>query len=123
MTHNYDKGFTLIELLVVICIIGLILTVATPMYSEYKKRGYISTMKSDLNIIRTAQELYYSENDNYLAVGDLKEELTSYGFKNFSNGNSAGIEVLENEYTVTVSSSKTSSKVLYSSKTGLTELK
>lgn len=119
---KFSKGFTLIELLVVICIIGLILTVATPMYSEYKKRGFISTMKSDLNIIKTAQELYHSENDNYLAVKDLKDELNSYGLKSLSNGNSAEIVVLENNYTVTITSDKTVSKVIYSSKDGIVEV-
>jgi prepilin-type N-terminal cleavage/methylation domain-containing protein len=119
---NFCKGFTLIELLVVICIIGLILTVATPMYSEYKKRGYVSTMKSDLNIIRTAQELYYSDNDNYLSVKILNDELNSYGLKNLSTGNSAEISTLDNNYVVIISSEKTTASVMFSSKDGLVKV-
>ena len=118
---NY-KGFTLIELLVVIVIIGILTAITVPVVGEYKQRAYISSMKSDINSIRSSQELYYNDHDEYLVISPLITELVSCGFVNFSSGNSAEITSSDNgatDYTITVSSSKTSKEVIFSSLTGL----
>ncbi len=117
-----SKGFTLIELLVVIVIIGILTAISVPVVGEYKERAYVSSMKSDINTIRSSQELYYNDNDKYLVIASLTNELSSSGFKSFSLGNTAAITSTDSgatDYTITLSSTKTSKKVVFSSLTGL----
>lgn len=67
------KGFTLIELLIVVVIIGILAAIAIPRFGETRDRAFISAMQSDLNQLRTAQEMYYQDNDFTYAsdAGDL----------------------------------------------------
>jgi type IV pilus assembly protein PilA len=59
------QGFTLIELLIVVVIIGILAAVAIPKFSSTKGKAYITTMKSDLKNLATAQEAYYYERSVY----------------------------------------------------------
>lgn len=52
-------GFTLIELLTVVVIIGILVAVAIPKFSETRGRAYASSLKSDLKNLVTQQELYF----------------------------------------------------------------
>jgi prepilin-type N-terminal cleavage/methylation domain-containing protein len=70
------KGFTLIELLIVVVIIGILVTIAIPKFSNIKERTYVASMQSDLRILATVEEAYFSDwvtytgtitNLNYLA--------------------------------------------------------
>ncbi|HEV8612970.1 MAG TPA: prepilin-type N-terminal cleavage/methylation domain-containing protein, partial [Gemmatimonadales bacterium] len=58
-------GFTLIELLIVVVIIGLLAAIAIPKMSYTKEKAWISTMKSDLRNLATAQESYWNDNAAY----------------------------------------------------------
>lgn len=58
-------GFTLIELLIVIVIIGLLATFAQTFLWKARDRAIISTMKSDLKVLATQQEIYFAQNLNY----------------------------------------------------------
>lgn len=60
-----NKGFTLIELLVVIAIIGLISTIAMISISGARAKARVARRLSDLDSIRTALEMYYTENNAY----------------------------------------------------------
>lgn len=55
------KAFTLIELLVVIAIIGILASMAMIALSGTREKGRDATRKSDLSLIKSALELYYSE--------------------------------------------------------------
>ena len=59
------RGFTLIELLVVIAIIGILAAIAIPQYAAYRRRGYESQVKSDINSVAVAQEAYFASNQAY----------------------------------------------------------
>ena len=55
------KGFTLIELLIVVVIIGILAAIAIPKFANTKEKAFVSTMKSDLRNLMTAEETYYVE--------------------------------------------------------------
>jgi prepilin-type N-terminal cleavage/methylation domain-containing protein len=61
------RGFTLIELLIVVVIIGILAAIAIPKFAGTKGKAYVSTMKSDLKNLSSAQESYYYENSVYYA--------------------------------------------------------
>jgi type IV pilus assembly protein PilA len=67
-----EKGFTLIELLVVILIIGILAAIAIPAFLNQKGKAYDSNAKSDARTAATAEETYYTDNNQYTAnVSDL----------------------------------------------------
>ena len=61
------KSFTLIEILVVTTIIGLLATTASTIYSQLGKQSRDARRKTDLEQIRSALELYRSNNNVYQA--------------------------------------------------------
>jgi prepilin-type N-terminal cleavage/methylation domain-containing protein len=67
MARTVKKGFTLIELLIVVVIIGILAAIAIPKFANTKEKAYYAAMKSDLRNLVTAQEAYFSENQNLYA--------------------------------------------------------
>lgn len=66
------KGFTLIELLIVVVIIGILAAIAIPKFSSTREKAFVSSMKSDLRNLETAQEIYYSDAaSNYSYAADI----------------------------------------------------
>jgi type IV pilus assembly protein PilA len=65
MPRPHRAAFTLIELLIVVVIIGILAAIAIPKFSNSKERAYITSMRSDLRNLATAQESYYYTNDSY----------------------------------------------------------
>lgn len=66
--NDYIKnltGFTLLEMLVVIGIIGILVTLGFTSYSTVQKSARDAKRKSDLEQVRTALEMYRSNNDAY----------------------------------------------------------
>ena len=59
------QGFTLIELLIVVVIIGILAAIAIPKFANTKGRAFVTTMKSDLRNLATAEEGYYYSNNVY----------------------------------------------------------
>ncbi len=117
-----QKGFTLIELMIVIAIIGILAAIAIPQFSAYRERGYQASMKADANSIRIAEEAYYVDKNIYTSSAT---DLTNFGFKNYSDGNSGTITVTAGPpatFTVAMASTKTSKAVTYNSSTGQTTM-
>jgi len=56
-----QRGFSMLELLVAVIIIGLLVTLAVPTYYRAVERSKCSQALSNLDIIRKAQLIYYSE--------------------------------------------------------------
>src|SRR2546428_13245616 len=59
------KGFTLIELLIVVVIIGILAAIAIPKFANTKEKAYITSMKSDLRNMMTAEEAYFADSVKY----------------------------------------------------------
>ncbi len=56
-----QHGFTLVELMITIVIIGILASVAVPLYTGYTKRAKASEADAALGTIRTAIRVYYAE--------------------------------------------------------------
>lgn len=60
-------GFTLIELLIVIAIIGIIATIAVPMFLGQRTKAMRTEAMTNLESIRLLEEQYYAEMGDYTA--------------------------------------------------------
>jgi type IV pilus assembly protein PilA len=69
--EEHEGGFTLIELLVVIIIIGILAAIAIPVFLNQRKKAVDASMKSDLRTVANAEETYFVDNQQYLAVASL----------------------------------------------------
>ncbi len=64
------KGFTLTELLIVVVIIGILAAIAIPKFANTKEKAVVASMKSDLRTLVTAQEHFFSDNQDYAGGTD-----------------------------------------------------
>ena len=78
MQEENEEGFTLIELLVVIIIIGILATIAIPVFLNQRKKGYDAGIKSDLRNAATAEETWLTDYDAYTTQ---ESDLETEGFK------------------------------------------
>lgn len=67
-----DRGFTLIELLVVIIIIGILASIALPLFVSQKRKAFDASAKSGLRSLAVFQEAYLSGNSSYGDIADLQ---------------------------------------------------
>ncbi len=78
-SHN-QSGFTLIELAIAIMIIGILLTIAIPMYTEQVKHARRADAKVALAELSQLQEIYHADNHKFAdSLESLKAE--KQGFK------------------------------------------
>jgi len=63
-----NNGFTLIELLISIAIVGILIAIAIPIFGVFRERAYNASAMSHINIIRTAEEGWFTSNFTYIAV-------------------------------------------------------
>lgn len=64
-----EKGFTLIELMVTIAIIGILAGIVVVSVGTVRENARDTRRKSDLDQLRKAIEIYYSEKDVYPTTG------------------------------------------------------
>jgi len=75
-----SKGFTLIEVLIVVIILGILATLAIPQFGKMRKRARLAEAWAGLGAVRTAQAVYFMEQDKYAdAEGDLDFDPPSGG--------------------------------------------
>ena len=58
-----EEGYSLVELITIIIIIGLLASIAIPLYLDQQKKGYDAAAKSDLNVVAKLVASYAAEND------------------------------------------------------------
>ena len=74
------KGITLIELLIVIVIVGILASIAIPIYGGYMQRARRADAKTSLEQLRAAQEMRRAEYGEYrFGAGALAAIQTSWG--------------------------------------------
>ena len=61
LKKNGNKGFTLVELMIVVAVIGILVSIAFPRYSQYQARSYNTQSLSNVRIIKLEALSYYSE--------------------------------------------------------------
>jgi type IV pilus assembly protein PilE len=59
--RNSNRGLTLIELLVVVVIVGILASIAIPIYTNYMQRARRADAKTCLEQLRAAQEMFRAE--------------------------------------------------------------
>src|SRR3989441_1030111 len=86
------KGFTLIELLIVVVIIGILAVIAIRKFANTKEEGYITSVKSALRNLVTAEEAYFADSVKYSATTACTTPPTA-GAVNFcvTTGNNLGV--------------------------------
>jgi type IV pilus assembly protein PilA len=67
MLHTRKGGFTLIELMIVVAIIGILAAIAIPNFLQFQLRSKTGEAKTNLAAIRTAEEGYFAEFNNFVA--------------------------------------------------------
>lgn len=72
-------GFTLVELLIAMTFALILATIALLSISGIREESYVSTLKSDLRSLATAQELHHQIHLQYGAVPDLQSFESSRG--------------------------------------------
>jgi prepilin-type N-terminal cleavage/methylation domain-containing protein len=66
MGARSQSGFTLVELLIVMVVIGILATVAIPMYQLVPERSRATEADAGLGAIRSAMRVYYGEHGTYV---------------------------------------------------------
>jgi type IV pilus assembly protein PilA len=66
MTAKDERGFTLVELLIVMVVIGILATVAMPLYQLVPERSRATEADAGLGAIRSALRVYYGEHGTYV---------------------------------------------------------
>ena len=60
-----NSGFTLLELMIVVIIIGILVTIALPMYTKAVERGRMAEAYANLGGIRNSEIRYYQQYATY----------------------------------------------------------
>lgn len=60
------RGFTLIEIMIVLAIVGILMAIAVPAYSQYVENARLREAPTVLATMRTKMEQFYADNRTYL---------------------------------------------------------
>ena len=76
LKKKMQEGFTLVEILIVVVIIGILASIAVPIYFDYVERGYATDAKTQLRSIYESSKLFKSETgdwpDDIIELNDAK---------------------------------------------------
>src|SRR6266516_7611557 len=66
MAKNFSRAFTFIELLVVMVVVGILFSIAYPVYTGVLERAKVTKDMNNLRQIGIATQLYLNDNDGAL---------------------------------------------------------
>lgn len=92
MFGRNQRGFTLIELMIVVTIIGVLATVAIPMYQVVPERSKSTEAVTALGLVRSAMRVYYAEHGTFVNGGLFTDgaQVTSGGLLGVTDNDLAG---------------------------------
>lgn len=79
--HN---GFSLVELMIVVAVMGVLMAIALPNYSDYVIRSKIPDATSGLSNKRVQMEQYFQDNRTYVAAPACTADTTTSQYFDFS---------------------------------------
>lgn len=74
---NHQQGFTLIELMIVVAIIGIIASVAIPMYSKYIDKTKVQSGLYEVAASRGQFEVQINDGNTSITLADLGMQASS----------------------------------------------
>jgi len=66
--NKREYGFTLVELMVTVAVIGILMAIAVPTYSDYVTRGRITDAISALSDMSVEMEQFFQDNRTYIGA-------------------------------------------------------
>lgn len=74
---SQQQGFTLIELMIVVAIIGILASIALPLYSNYVKRAKVSEVVMFIDVAKTGVAESYADLNNLAGIDNAKAGLAN----------------------------------------------
>jgi type IV pilus assembly protein PilA len=87
----------------VVVIIGILAAIAIPKFANTKEKAVVASMKSDLRNLVTAQEAFFSDNQDYAGGGPYVGDGTAYAQAGTGGAGSTLAFTPSSKNTVTVS--------------------
>lgn len=84
-----SRGFTLIEILIVVVILGILAAIVIPQFSSASQEAAVSSVRSQLQTLRSQVELYRVQNNEYPATGAISSDSSANvpgGFQDLVDG-------------------------------------
>lgn len=72
--NKKTHGFTLIEMMIVVAVIGILAAIAVQKYGDMVRKTREGNVKSSLGSIRSAVNIYYSDNEGIFPNGPTGED-------------------------------------------------
>lgn len=99
---NSKQGFTLIELLIAVVILGVLASIAIPLFSTYVRNARAASFATDIRVLASAGSQYSLESGLWIdtsAPGSFPEELDGYfSKKKFNLGSPLGGQWFFDQY-------------------------
>jgi len=64
MGRSRQKGFTLLEMLIAVVVLGILAMIIVPQITVSSEDAKVSTLKTNLSMVRSAVETYYQQHNN-----------------------------------------------------------
>ncbi|HYW68447.1 MAG TPA: prepilin-type N-terminal cleavage/methylation domain-containing protein [bacterium] len=101
MFGRNQRGFTMVELMIVVTIIGLLATIAMPMFQLMPERSKSTEAVTALGLIRSAMRVYYVEHGTFANPSVFSDgaQVTSGGLLGVNDRDLAGRYFSTESYT------------------------